>query len=489
MAHSITQPSSCSPRAASCTIPSVEAYDSQFAYSNYTESVNDGSPYSSPFQEVNWNPTSLSPSSRYSSPTRSITPQAIGSRLLSAWSDNVKLPPAVAATANTLKRSTSLHVRAKTIAGFVPSLTPTVDEDETAPSSPGKQFRNALGDFFSVSGSSAPVQLGVRTALHSEESEDEADDIMEYRPALTAIPARSPLRPTYTPESTRKTAPEFPRRKSSLSAHNPNLERRKSSTASRFSWFSKPTYTTAPSTPNPQEPEDEFVNLNITSALFPNGSVDPLDPASFNNLLLNAESLIKRMQAAYKEKCDALRHAQAEREAAVEEAEESETRARHLKMQLDEMACKATQQDRAMQALADELAAEKQQRQKQQQQQQQQQQQIRVVGGGGEETGRESASDSGFESDSENGSECWTPESITSPNPLSYEAERQRWGIKPLKPSSTREILPQDRRGADANAWGVVTSLRLENNRLEGRVRELEGAVESCLDLVHLMGN
>ncbi|AEO68864.1 uncharacterized protein THITE_2118616 [Thermothielavioides terrestris NRRL 8126] len=108
---------------------------------------------------------------------------------------------------------------------------------------------------------------------------------------------------------------------------------------------------------------DEFYNLNIEAALFPRGSPpsdrDPFSPSAFKNLHMNAIGLLTRMQAAYREQAAALRDLRAERSARKDELEEAETRARHLKMQLEDMARKAQEHQRVVQSLMEELAAER----------------------------------------------------------------------------------------------------------------------------------
>lgn len=65
------------------------------------------------------------------------------------------------------------------------------------------------------------------------------------------------------------------------------------------------------------------------------------------------------MQTAYRQKAEALVDLQKDREAEREEVAEAETRAKHLKVQLEDMASKATEQERRMKNLMEELAAER----------------------------------------------------------------------------------------------------------------------------------
>ena len=110
---------------------------------------------------------------------------------------------------------------------------------------------------------------------------------------------------------------------------------------------------------------DEFLTLDVTSALFPSGepsAQDPFSPAAFKNLLMNAEGLLLKLQTAYKLRTLSLHEISAEKEAMSEELEEAETRAKCLKSQLDDMAHQMSMKDASIADLAAELAAEKQAR-------------------------------------------------------------------------------------------------------------------------------
>ncbi|KAI9050203.1 hypothetical protein LZ554_006344 [Drepanopeziza brunnea f. sp. 'monogermtubi'] len=109
--------------------------------------------------------------------------------------------------------------------------------------------------------------------------------------------------------------------------------------------------------------DDEFLTLNVTTALFPGGEPnanDPFSPAAFKNLLMNAEGLLLKLQTAYKLRTISLHELSAEKSAMSEEIEEAETRARSLKSQLEDMAHQVSLKDSAIRELATELAAEKQ---------------------------------------------------------------------------------------------------------------------------------
>jgi len=108
--------------------------------------------------------------------------------------------------------------------------------------------------------------------------------------------------------------------------------------------------------------DEELCNLDIEAALFPAGSPnerDAFSPAAYKNLQTNAVGLLTKMQSAYRERVITIRELQGERSAQMDEIEEAETRAQHLKMQLEGMARKAQEQEKAMQQLMDELLAER----------------------------------------------------------------------------------------------------------------------------------
>ncbi|KAK6437133.1 hypothetical protein LTR95_006669 [Oleoguttula sp. CCFEE 5521] len=233
---------------------------------------------------------------------------ALTSRLLSSITTS---QPAASA----LTRSGSLlHSRAKSIAAYVPRL----NSSSTGSVEPRQHSPNRLfGDLFN--GESAPVRLGVAASSPTKEKE-ETEFVMEYRPSLTERPSiRS--------------------RQTSMVHHAPQ-------SAGKTSWFSR-RITTSPIVPVsiPATEQNDLATLNIHTALFPHGRSDELTPHAFNDLLLNATSLLGRMQTAYKSKVDFMASVQPELEAQREEVEEAETRSRHLKLQLEDMARRAQEHE------------------------------------------------------------------------------------------------------------------------------------------------
>ncbi|KAG4444323.1 hypothetical protein IFR05_000197 [Cadophora sp. M221] len=195
--------------------------------------------------------------------------------------------------------------------------------------------RGVLSSWFT--GSSSPVTVGVPTM--EPEVASTSRDASPQR-----LAAKLQKRPTESPSSPPRT-----------------------NTGGMFNFF-------APKSPSKSQQtvqipaelnDDEFLTLDITAALFPNGEPspqDPFSPAAFKNLLMNAEGLLLKLQTSYKLRTLSLHELSAEKEAMSEELEEAETRAKCLKSQLDDMAHQMAMKDSSITDLAVELAAEKQAR-------------------------------------------------------------------------------------------------------------------------------
>jgi hypothetical protein len=124
----------------------------------------------------------------------------------------------------------------------------------------------------------------------------------------------------------------------------------------RFSFFG---LRRQPSKPNFPEPAaDEFLNLDITAALSLPESDNTNDEA-LDALRDHADKVLRRMQDAYKQRTFAMHQALIEKNEKQDELEETRSRVDHLKMQLDGMAAKVLDQEKAMQAMAEELEQEK----------------------------------------------------------------------------------------------------------------------------------
>lgn len=108
--------------------------------------------------------------------------------------------------------------------------------------------------------------------------------------------------------------------------------------------------------------DDELANLDVEAALFPAGAPkdsDNVSSAAFKNLQITAIGLASKLQTAYQGQSAQVRTLKAEKEAMEDEKDEAETRVRHFKMQLEEMARQAAETESQMQALMDELNRER----------------------------------------------------------------------------------------------------------------------------------
>jgi hypothetical protein len=202
----------------------------------------------------------------------------------------------------------------------------------------------------------------------------------------------------------------------------------------------------------------------MQSALFPYGPVDPLNPTSFNDLLAAAEAVISTYQNAYRQRCTELSQLRDETQLHQDELEECETRARHLKAQLQDMGEQCTAQTQKAEALEGMLRARPS-----------------SAASGPFEESRETlvesgrgrmghaGSDSGFESDGD-----------------SVFSHVDLHGNSPTKPHVMPSItsLPARPMTAASSRPQFSNDLRVENELLRQRVIELEGAVDSCLDMI-----
>ncbi|KAI9688017.1 MAG: hypothetical protein M1820_010324 [Bogoriella megaspora] len=257
---------------------------------------------------------------------------------------NTALSIPTASAALTQNPRASLQARAKSIASLVPTwanrpVNAIQENSPQTPSEPKPRTRSTFGDLFA--GSSAPVNFGVSASPEKE------------KPAMDwGMGSKSTTRPV----SNRTTT--------NLSMNS----------VSKFSWFGTKAFNPSPTPVPSSRPQssststsnlnhntqpDPLLTLTPETALFPHGHLDPLDPSSFNTLLQNAQLSISALQNGYRRTQSEIQSSRAEVSAFKDEAEEAETRARHLKLQLDNMAARVAEQEKAMKALADELAQER----------------------------------------------------------------------------------------------------------------------------------
>ncbi|KAL9032792.1 MAG: hypothetical protein Q9214_007809, partial [Letrouitia sp. 1 TL-2023] len=228
---------------------------------------------------------------------------------------------------------------------------------------------------------------------------------------------------------------------------------------------------------------------------------------------------------AYKARTQFLHEAIAEKEARDEEVEGAQTRARHLKIQLDDTTQKMAEQDKAIMNLVDELAREKQARREEDDARKRSvllihNSAVSFTAAGDAHTVQQkprTASNISYESSisEDEASLLFSPAptasptvstasvstmnspelrhtSIDSPCPQkssqlqlvrmrpSLRVQSNNNSSKPRSP-----LAGQWKCHSCAEAWSVVEVLKLENQGLKERVEHLEGELDGCLDLVN----
>jgi hypothetical protein len=237
--------------------------------------------------------------------------------------------------------------------------------------------------------------LAFRTSRQSSSSDrrlNEEDNETEFMPSFTgdrdgavkvADRSKGGLSSWFTGSSTpmslpfaEKSLPELPSNTSSRSVSPERLTPQRLNTNNGGAvpspkvqtgmfggFFSKPRVEESKPVPNDLM-NDELFTLNINTALFPDGTAaNPFSPASFQNLLLNAEGLLQKLQSAYRSQTLSLHEARIENSAMEEELEEAGTRTQMLKLQLEDMASRAQESEKALADMAAELTREKKARQ------------------------------------------------------------------------------------------------------------------------------
>ncbi|KAI9824760.1 MAG: hypothetical protein M1832_001588 [Thelocarpon impressellum] len=266
---------------------------------------------------------------------------------------------------------------------------------------------------------------------------------------------------------------------------------------------------------------DECLTLDISTALMPTGLRDPKSSQAFHELQAKADALLHKMQNAYKSRTLQLQEASNEREALQEEKEEAETRSRHLKMQLEQMAIRLADQETTTQEIARELALERQRRHEEALARKrsvalvtQPRSRRPRANGVVESSPTTSVSDSGFDSDDADessadsifsraqGTTSPTGTLLSSTTRTTSPEPDQQWSAmsdlarpppphrastfdKVLKVISKKrenevEAVPCPR-CQGSHGSGSSWDLRQENMELKERVAALEGAVEGCL--------
>ena len=377
------------------------------------------------------------------------------------------------------------------------TLLPSSASEKTAQGRPQEKV-GKLADWFR--GESAPITVGILPSPMKEKA--------------------NPLGPTGSSSEIRP---------SSLLQRSPTTQGViKPAMASRFSFFSSKA-SLAKSSSQPPDINDELLDMDVSKALFPASPAEPFSPAALKHLQEHAESLLLQLQTAYRERTLQLREVAAEKEVLAEKTEGAETRARHLKMQLDDISVKLAEQDEAMMNLVDELAQEKVTRREEEEARKRT---IRLVEHNStphtshRRTSRaNTVSDSGFESEDESPAESlfssrngthsptMSMSSVSSTNsPDGYplpdihvptstpyvvrlrvlNSQVATKGLpavyrSDLSEEPTQPSCPNCHGVRASEAWGVLGVLKEENRCLKHRVGQLEGALDGCLDVVGRM--
>ncbi|KAF2791687.1 hypothetical protein K505DRAFT_326666 [Melanomma pulvis-pyrius CBS 109.77] len=411
---------------------------------------------------------------------------------------------------STLQQHTSkasFHSPTKSLASFIPSRSVI---ESTASQPKIRAGAKVISNWFN--GSSGPVNLGIAAQSSAREDSDEEYDSEEDEDN-TMIAGMWNRTPALTRSSTTNdTTPKASPAKSQTSIG-----------VGKFAWLlnTQKNAVIPPPVPSPtyHDPDDELLNLNISQSLFPHGPVDPLDPSSFHDLLSVAEKLLSRYQTAYREVSSELADTRAEQSAQDDELDEADTRTRHLKMQLETVAARASEQDAEMRKLREDLAFERRARQEEEAARKRSLSLVKSSGSPLADSPRrrnrvsnsDVSIDSGFESDCETDAtsifsrapSCMSP-TDTVPSSAASVADAQLdttpKGKKPLllQRQSTYDkvrdgsvTLEQGgwgcancEGGAYSAVWGRLAREREENSHLRTRVETLEEAVESALNVV-----
>lgn len=320
-----------------------------------------------------------------------------------------------------------------------------------------------------------------------------------------------------------------------------HIRQKSTPAAGRFSFFGLRRAAEKPVAPAPAD--DEFLNLDISEALsLP--VTDASHDEALDTLREQASTVLQRMQEAYKERTFAMHQALADKNEKQEELEETRARVDHLKSQLDGMAAKVLDQEKAMQAMAEELDQER--RKRQEEESRSRSRTMRAVPpeedipslvlqtpnrGGKRASHGTFTSDSGFESGDESVADSVfsqregvesptstltapspnlsqialsTPAAAPTPTPtIQKNLVAATSSPTPTRPSTYDRVikgLASTRLGSSfvgnanqcsncygvppSEAWSVMGVLKDENRGLKTRLSELELVIDDCLGLV-----
>lgn len=240
---------------------------------------------------------------------------------------------------------------------------------------------------------------------------------------------------------------------------------------------------------------DELAQLDIREALFPQGPVDQYSPSSFKNLQLNAEGTLRRFQTAHRDQQKALRAITSAHNVQADELEAAQTRNEHLKLQLQDMAERASEQERVIADLKEQLRGQRSSLRLDRPPEQS----VRLVSHDDESTEteldsrmkrrRKRSSDvsTSTSCESEADSEVSSVVSIFS-EPLSAASSHETSISSPVlksgHPAYTRDDCPKCHGLNPSEAWDVVGVMRMESSALKQRITQLENAQDEALDFL-----
>lgn len=277
--------------------------------------------------------------------------------------------------------------------------------------------------------------------------------------------------------------------------------------ASRFSFFRRSS-TVSPTSPNVVH-EDELSQLDVREALFPHGHPDNFSPATFKNLQLNAEGVLRRFQHAHIEQQKSLKTSTSTNKSQADELEAATTRNEHLKFQLEDMAQRALEQEKAIAELRAQLSSQRASLDTRLSHHRQRQQSVRMVQNDDDDDTaaaareqeqrldstprskyrRHRTSDISLSGESEFASDASSVVSVFSEAPSTAATS--------LKSSSNSAYSRHTGHGdgggygcskchgLNANeAWDVVGMMKLESAGLKSRISQLENAQDDALDFL-----
>ncbi|OAP56936.1 hypothetical protein AYL99_09048 [Fonsecaea erecta] len=337
-------------------------------------------------------------------------------------------------------------------------LRPTETTEDSGPAqSPTKKRPGGLASWFE--GSSEPVNI----TLVPSPRKEKLDPLREVSATEEAS--------TMSPDSVDGNLTRRPEKRPALTG--PTV-----STMSKFNnIFRRSTVTL-----NTPEDPDELVQLDIDEALFPSGHPGEFSPAAFKNLQLNAEGTIRRFQQAYKEQRQSLRSATSTKNVQADELEAAQTRNEHLKLQLQEMAERAAEQEKLIADLRAQLSA--------QLSFESPQASVRMVAQDIDPKRRPKyrryrSSDVSTSGESEAGSEVSSVVSVFSEALSAAPSQATSIASPVLKSTSlARDDCPRCHGLRPSDAWDVVGMMKEESAALKHRIAELESAQDDALDFL-----